>query len=439
MSPFGSSSPGRRRLLGAFVLVAAVATAAAARLGEPDPTQTALRSQLSGLQTAEAYLWEAYAARDFKPMWTAFEAGGVIALLDRADEEGLPRRPVEAGKLREALLRAANSPSDRAHFEIEMSRALATYESDLRRPASETRLFVTDPLMAPPERRKVLMAAALAPDLAQHLAAARGMHPIYESFRAARQRLARLPQTAARRRLDRLLLANMDRARILPVHGRYIVVDAAAARLWLYEGTKPVATMKAVVGEPDQPTPVMAGLIRYIVFNPYWNIPPDLVRDKIAPKVLERGLKVLADDRLEVLADWSPSARTLDPSTVDWGAAVDGKQILRVRQRPGAGNMMGRVKFMFPNRLGVYLHDTSDHSVFDRAERHLSAGCVRVEDAAALSLWMGRPLPGRGAGEDFRADLPKPIPVYLSYFTVQVDGGDASPRPDPYRRDDPQR
>jgi murein L,D-transpeptidase YcbB/YkuD len=85
--------------------------------------------------------------------------------------------------------------------------------------------------------------------------------------------------------------------------------------------------------------------------------------------------------------------------------------------------MMGRVKFMFPNRLGVYLHDTSDHSVFARDQRRLSAGCVRVEDAARLARWLGLSPPTRRDRTDWRVDLPAPIAVYITYFSLPDRAG----------------
>jgi murein L,D-transpeptidase YcbB/YkuD len=197
--------------------------------------------------------------------------------------------------------------------------------------------------------------------------------------------------------------------------------------------------MDVVVGKTAQPTPILAGLIRYAAVDPYWNMPPDLARDQLAPKVLQQGPGVLQKERLEVLSDWSPSAAPVRAEAVDWSAVAAGKVDIRVRQKPGPGNMMGRVKFMFPNRLGVYLHDTSDHSVFARSQRRLSAGCVRVEDAARLSRWLGAALPPTRSPTEHRVDLPASIPVYITYLTVAAGPHGVQSRPDPYGRDAPSR
>jgi murein L,D-transpeptidase YcbB/YkuD len=111
-------------------------------------------------------------------------------------------------------------------------------------------------------------------------------------------------------------------------------------------------------------------------------------------------------------------------------------QQLRMRQSPGPDNMMGAVKFMLPNRLGIYLHDTPDKSVFARDDRRLSSGCVRLEDAARLGRWLfnGNEPVSWGAPED-RADLPQPVPVYILYLTALPQDDRIVVQPDNYRRD----
>src|SRR4051794_17997675 len=122
--------------------------------------------------------------------------------------------------------------------------------------------------------------------------------------------------------------------------------------------------MPVVVGKRSQPTPAMAGLIRFLVLRPYWHMPPDLAAERVAPAVLQDGPAVLEAQDLEVVSDFSPDARAVDPESVDWGAVVAGRATVRLRQRPGPRNMMGAVKFIFPNRLGVYLHDTPLRGLF---------------------------------------------------------------------------
>lgn len=239
---------------------------------------------------------------------------------------------------------------------------------------------------------------------------------------------------------ERLILINLERAKALPVDPgrRYVLVDVAAARLWLYEDGEPVETMRVIVGKEEEQTPMMAGLIRYAMVNPYWNIPPDLVRDRIAPVVLKEGLSYLERRRFEVLSDWSRNAVPVPPERVDWRAVAAGTKELRVRQLPGEGNMMGEIKFMFPNRFGVYLHDTPDRELFDQPGRRFSSGCVRVEDARRLARWLfGRMPRAEDPDRETRVDLDEPVPVYITYMTAAPSRDGIAFRDDPYGRDAP--
>jgi len=240
---------------------------------------------------------------------------------------------------------------------------------------------------------------------------------------------------------ERLIEANLQRAEALPASfgERFIIVDAAAGRLWFYEHGQELATMKVVTGKPSQPTPVMAGVVRHLIFNPYWNVPEDLVRTSIAPKVLAHGLTYIEDEGLEVLADYTDGAPVLDPAEVDWKAVEAGTVSVRVRQRPGPKNMMGKVKLMLPNPLGIYLHDTPHKGDFAKSERLASSGCVRLEDAMRLA----KLLVGEGTaeaavavgGEERRVDLPAPTPVFITYFTAMPTEDGFVFRPDVYGRD----
>jgi murein L,D-transpeptidase YcbB/YkuD len=217
---------------------------------------------------------------------------------------------------------------------------------------------------------------------------------------------------------------------------RYVLVDAASAQLWMVEEGEVVGNMRVVVGRPGEQTPMMAGYIRHLTLNPYWNVPPDLVPRLIAPNVIRRGVGYLDDAGYEVLSDWTANAHPVDPSTIDWQAVVDGTVELRVRQRPGPANSMGRVKFMFPNDRGVYLHDTPNRELFRNDDRRNSAGCVRVEDAATLARWLfgSTPRPDSAAPEQ-NVDLPEPVPVYITYLTARPENGQITFHNDIYGRD----
>jgi murein L,D-transpeptidase YcbB/YkuD len=238
------------------------------------------------------------------------------------------------------------------------------------------------------------------------------------------------------------ILLNMERAKRLPAPGtanakKYILVDAAGSRLWMMEDDKVAGTMKVVVGTAQSPTPMMAALLRYANVNPYWNLPPDLVARTIAPAVLAGGTGYLKAKRYEVLDSWEDDAKVADPSTVDWKAVAAGKTELRVRQLPGEGNFMGEIKFMLPNHYGIYLHDTPAKALFGQEQRHLSNGCVRLEDARALARWVFGSMPrAKSADAEQRVELEHPIPVYITYLTAGITpDGKLAFAPDTYGRD----
>jgi murein L,D-transpeptidase YcbB/YkuD len=275
---------------------------------------------------------------------------------------------------------------------------------------------------------QILARAAAAPSLADYVANMQFMHPAYAELRRSLE--TGLGQNEAVVRL------NLQRLRMLPGSGRYVLVNAAAQQLQMVENGQVVDKMKVVVGKPKNPTPVMAAYIRYAALNPYWEVPPDLAAERIAPNVVSEGLGYLKKHGYVVLSDWGQTPERIDPSTIDWQAVADGTIQIRVRLNPGPYNAMGRMKFMFPNSEGVYLHDTPDKQLLQEAARLFSGGCVRLEDAPRLSKWMfGETLTPKGAGPDERVDLDKPIPVYIAYLTAMPDDGQISYYDDIYGRD----
>jgi murein L,D-transpeptidase YcbB/YkuD len=277
--------------------------------------------------------------------------------------------------------------------------------------------------------------AALQSSLAEYQQA----HGIRADGKAGAETIMSLNEGAAH--YERVILLNMERARRLPapgVEGRYVLVDAGSAQLWMYENGQPVGSMKVIVGSPDTETPMMAALMRFSSVNPYWNVPTDLTAKLIAPRVLAGGLSYLSDRGYQVLDGWTEDAGIVDPATVDWPAVASGEVELRVRQLPGGGNSMGEIKFMMPNEYGIYLHDTPGKALFEQDERWVSNGCVRVEDAHRLANWLYGYMPkGQSADREERVDLVEPVPVYITYLTVAADEEKLSFREDRYGRDAP--
>jgi len=202
----------------------------------------------------------------------------------------------------------------------------------------------------------------------------------------------------------------------IPIYGRYVLVDAASARLYMMEDGRVQDSMRVIVGKPETPTPELKDVINYETLNPYWHVTPDLVRTLIAPRVLQDGDAYLAERGYEVLSGWGPDARVLSPDSVDWKAVAAGQVQAYVRQRPGPANSLGRFKFDLPNGDGIYLHDTPKKELFALDERNLSHGCVRLEDAQKLARWLlGKDPPAAAAPEE-NVLLPRPVPITISYL-----------------------
>ena len=205
----------------------------------------------------------------------------------------------------------------------------------------------------------------------------------------------------------------------IPLHGRYLLVDAASARLYMIEDARVQDSMKVIVGKPETPTPALKSVIHYETLNPYWHVTADLAKTLIAPRVLQEGEPYLTTRGYEVVSGWGPDARVLSPDSVDWAAVAAGTLQVYVRQRPGPANSLGRFKFDLPDGDGIYLHDTPKKELFAQDQRNLSHGCVRLEDAPRLARWLlGRDPPAASAPEE-NILLPKPVPITISYLDAR--------------------
>jgi murein L,D-transpeptidase YcbB/YkuD len=236
---------------------------------------------------------------------------------------------------------------------------------------------------------------------------------------------------------------NMDRWRWLPTElgDRYLIVNIPAFRLDAIEKGRSVLSMKVVVGKKDNPTPVLADEMTTVVFSPYWNIPQDIVQKETLPHVL-KDAEYLEKNNIEIVRATNDPA-PIDARSVDWNDA-DAAAKLRFRQKPGAGNSLGLVKFIFPNHYNVYLHDTPAQSLFNRIERDFSHGCVRVERPMDLAMYVLRDQTSwtedqidaaMHAGTERSVALKQPLPVYLVYFTTWEDNGSARFADDVYGYD----
>ncbi len=219
----------------------------------------------------------------------------------------------------------------------------------------------------------------------------------------------------------RQMLVNMERIRWVPANpsGDYILINIPEYRLHVYEQGKYEWNMNIVVGAPAHSTVIFSGDLKYVVFSPYWNVPPGILKAEVLPGI-RRDKNYLAKHNME----WS------------------GKT---VRQKPGPSNALGGVKFLFPNSYNIYLHDTPSRSLFGQDQRAFSHGCIRLQEPAKLARYLLRNEPrwdsssiakAMRSGKEQYVTLKDPIPVFIGYFTAWVDrDGKLNFRDDVYGHD----
>ena len=202
----------------------------------------------------------------------------------------------------------------------------------------------------------------------------------------------------------------------IPLQGRYILVDAASARLYMMEDGRVRDSMKVIVGKPETPTPALKSFIQYETLNPYWHVTGDLARTLIAARVLQDGNSYLTDRGYEIVSKFGPDAQLISPDMIDWKAVAAGKTDVYVRQRPGPANSLGQFKFELLNGDGIYLHDTPKKELFAQDQRRLSHGCVRLEDAPRLARWLLGKEPPVASAPESHVVLPQAVPITISYL-----------------------
>ena len=241
----------------------------------------------------------------------------------------------------------------------------------------------------------------------------------------------------------RQVALNLQRWRLLPddLGERHFIVNVPYFHLIAREGGKPVMDIRVVVGKPGNNTPIFSDEMESVVFSPYWNIPESIAQGETLPSIA-RDPSFLARQNIEIMR--TSGGEKVDPSEVDW----DNPEALKgfaFRQRPGAGNALGHVKFLFPNAHNVYLHDTPADKLFGRTTRAFSHGCVRVEEPETLAKYVLRDYPewdeasifaAMKSGVEKHVKLKQKIPVHIVYFTAWVDAnGGLHFQPDIYGYD----
>jgi murein L,D-transpeptidase YcbB/YkuD len=244
-------------------------------------------------------------------------------------------------------------------------------------------------------------------------------------------------------RLGQLEL-NMERWRWLPedLGKLHIFVNTAAFELSVMEYGQPELKMRIVAGKPYWHTPSFSARMTHLVLNPSWNVPRSIAVEDILPR-LHVDPDYLASHGYNVLRGWGERMEEFDPDAIDWSGVTEENFNFRLQQGPGPLNPLGRIKFMFPNRFNVYLHDTPSKGLFEQQVRSFSHGCIRIEKPLELAEYL---LPGLARedllglieeGQQLDVPLPGPVMVHSLYWTAWVEGdGTLQFRDDVYGRDE---
>ena len=230
-------------------------------------------------------------------------------------------------------------------------------------------------------------------------------------------------------RIDQIRL-NLERFRWVfrDLEPRFLLVNIARFRVVLIEDQRVTWSTRAIVGRPYRQTPVFKARMTYLEFNPTWTVPPTILRQDLLPD-LRRDPAELQRRNMVVL---DHQGRRVDPATIDWPSVTWRNFPYMIRQEPGPNNALGRVKFMFPNPYHVYMHDTPARSLFARAERTFSSGCIRLEKPFELvdillagTAWDAQAIQQvLASGRTRIVNLPQPITVLTLYGTAVPEGDD---------------
>jgi murein L,D-transpeptidase YcbB/YkuD len=232
---------------------------------------------------------------------------------------------------------------------------------------------------------------------------------------------------SAAERVDQIKI-NLDRLRRLPddLGKRHLLVNVAGFEAWLYQDGQVIFDTPIIVGKSQNQTPTFSDTIRSVEFNPSWEVPRSIGLKEILP-ALAKDPTYLDSKNMEVYEGWEDGGMLIDPSTVDWVSLAQNRRLpYRFRQRPGAGNSLGQVKLLFPNKHDVYLHDTPSRGLFRRGQRAFSHGCMRVGKPLELAgevLGMDQDAINSvlGKGAKTRLLVRNPMPIHITYLTAWID------------------
>ena len=407
-----------------------------------DPITASIRAQLDntslrkGADAADIAALEAfYAERSDPPVWItgmgfSAKAQAAINEIGKADDWGFMASAFElppAGDL-------PDNAADQAIAEIKLQLAILKYARFARGgrvdPSSLSVLIDQTPPLLDPKIVLTEIAASSTPDTYLQ-----SLHPKHEQFQRLRQALLKARETAKKPRNEQeiqRLLINMERWRWMPADLGTVYVQDNVPEFMLYvvKNGKTIHSDKIAVGEPRYATPIFSADMQTIVFNPEWTAPPTVVREDLLPNLRRGGLfggsSILRQHGLQV----KYNGRTVDPGSINWNSVKMAN--IAFTQPPGPRNVLGKVKFLYPNKHIVYMHDTSwGRERFKQTMRAFGHNCIRMANPSGLAEILLKEDKGWDAqkvedlvdkGYDTAVNLDHPVPVHTTYFTAVVDG-----------------
>ena len=381
-------------------------------------------------------LMAAYEAREKAPIWMTAQgatkaATQLAAEIAKADDWGLKASAFDVPDL--ATLRGGDgeiAARDLADAEVRLSLALLKYARQARggqvEPTALTKYLDRKPVT--PDPRTVIEEGAAASDPAAYL---RGLHPRHAEFERLRQRYLAVRDSAEPGKAEqaemRRLLANMEQWRWMPddLGAFHVTVNVPEQLIRVVRNGRVIHTERVVIGKTETQTPIFSDEMEQVIFHPFWGVPDSIKQNEVLPSLRGSGA-VLAKNGLRIQS----GGRDIVPATVDWTRTDIRK--FHVYQPPGPSNVLGVVKFRFPNKHDVYMHDTPSKGLFKSAVRTFSHGCMRVQNPirlAELVLEEDRrmtpekvhALTLKDAPQDNQLNLSRRIPVHITYFTVSID------------------
>ena len=393
------------------------------------------RAELDGLKAF-------YADRRSEPVWVTESGYTAAAELIRAEIGRANEWGLEASAFRIVQLngREKLEPAERVEAEVELSLAILQYARFARggrtEPLALSRNLDRTPLLLDPGKVIADAVASESPD-----AYLRSLHPRHPQFERLRRQFVDSkvePSTDAKDRVTKQrpnsrdalsrekLLVNMEQWRWMPDDlGRfYVWVNIPEYKVRVIKDGREIHSERVIVGGKATPTPILSDEMEHIIFNPRWNVPDSIKVNELLPSLAIGDSSVLSRQNLRVAL----GGRDIDPRSVEWSRTDIKKYYFY--QPPGSSNALGIVKFLFPNRHDVYLHDTPSKSLFNSQVRAFSHGCIRVRHPMKLAELLLAEDQGWDADrvaktvhrgpQDNQINVSK-IPVHLTYFTAAVD------------------